>query len=27
LKKLMLEDKDEIAKNLLAKLSEYAMGR
>jgi len=27
LKKLMLEDKDEIAKNLLTKLSEYAMGR
>ena len=27
LKKLMLEDKDEIAKNVLTKLSEYAMGR
>ena len=27
LKKLMLEDKDKIAKNLLIKLSEYAMGR
>ena len=27
LKKLMLEDKDKIAKNLLTKLSEYAMGR
>jgi len=27
LKKLMLEDKDEIAKNLLTKLSQYAMGR
>ena len=27
LKKLLLEDKDEIAKNLLTKLSQYAMGR
>ena len=27
LKKLMLEDKDKIAKNLLTKLSQYAMGR
>ena len=27
LKKLMLEDRDKIAKNLLTKLSEYAMGR
>ncbi len=27
LKKLLLEDKDAIAKNLLTKLSEYAMGR
>ena len=27
LKKLMLEDKDRIAKNVLTKLSEYAMGR
>tara|TARA_B110000438_G_C15485129_1_gene508991 strand:- start:253 stop:672 length:420 start_codon:yes stop_codon:yes gene_type:complete len=27
LKKLMLEDKDEIAKNLLTKLLQYAMGR
>ena len=27
LKKLMLEDKDKIAKNMLTKLSEYAMGR
>ena len=27
LKKLMLEDKDKIARNLLTKLSEYAMGR
>jgi len=27
LKKLMLEDQDKIAKNLLTKLSEYAMGR
>lgn len=27
LKKLMLEDKDKIAKNVLTKLSEYAMGR
>jgi len=27
LKKLMLEDKDKIAKNLLEKLSQYAMGR
>jgi len=27
LKKLMLEDKDEIAKNLLTKLSQYALGR
>jgi hypothetical protein len=27
LKKLMLEDKDKIAKNLLTKLAEYAMGR
>jgi hypothetical protein len=27
LKKLMLEDKDEIAKNVLTKLSQYALGR
>ena len=27
LKRLMLEDKDKIARNLLTKLSEYAMGR
>lgn len=27
LKKLMLEDKDKIARNILTKLSEYAMGR
>ncbi|MDA7889776.1 DUF1585 domain-containing protein [Akkermansiaceae bacterium] len=27
LKKLILEDKDEIARNLLTKLSEYAMGK
>jgi len=27
LKKLMLEDQDKIAKNILTKLSEYAMGR
>jgi hypothetical protein len=27
LKSLMLEDKDKIARNLLTKLSEYAMGR
>jgi hypothetical protein len=27
LKKLILEDKDKIAKNLLTKLSQYAMGR
>lgn len=27
LKNLMLEDKDEIAKNLLTKLSEYALGK
>jgi len=27
LKKLMLEDKDKLAKNVLTKLSEYAMGR
>ena len=27
LKKLMLEDKDEIAKNLITKLSQYALGR
>jgi hypothetical protein len=27
LKNLMLEDQDKIARNLLTKLSEYAMGR
>jgi len=27
LKKLMLEDQDKIARNVLTKLSEYAMGR
>jgi len=27
LKNLMLEDKDKIAKNLLTKLSQYALGR
>jgi nucleosome binding factor SPN SPT16 subunit len=27
LKKMMLEDQDEIARNVLTKLSEYAMGR
>ena len=27
LKKLLLEDKDKIARNLLTRISEYAMGR